>query len=958
MISRANMRRVLSATVMVAISLILVVGFVILPAEAGEPPKPGLQLAPLRPPQGEPPPVIDGHGTGFIPPQLDLSHLTGQQMPQGFGTAEPKVGGTLPDSFDWRATDKVTSVKDQGNCGSCYAFAAIGNVESKILIDGAATLPNPDYSENNVKECEWYDSSCAGGTYDIVASFLAQKGTVLESCDPYVDSDVACKPTCSYQKTLLDWRIISDDVVPDTNVLKAYIYNYGPVYTSMYSGIPGFGTYDGSYTIDYADCPAPDHAVLIVGWSNDLPAIAYPASPPGGGVGAVPAEGWIVKNSWGSTWGDEGYFYITYGSADIGMYSSYMYDWQDYDEAGGIMYYDEGGLSQAAGCGSTTCWGLCKFFPEGDTTVSRVEFWTTDVTTDVNVYLYDDFDGTNLSNPLWSSLGNSFNEAGYHGVAVDPPLPVTAGDDVIAVVQFTNAVYKFPVPLDANGPSEAGHSYASCDGSSWEDTVNAFGMDVGIRVRTHTALPPTIVTLEAYESQDEEASCPWVFTWNGSEYVRDNDVYSTARGAAKEYADYYTLNKPLLPKDGNYSLELRELTTETSYTDLMQLVTVDHPANVKVASDENGAVWTYSNPSQPVSATDNEGSDVLSQVATEDNSGFRGYNEDYVVLDFGDLAVGENAILVLRVNGFKDDGEVGDFLGVRPFVFIQTQNGDGEWVTRHSFYPRDDWAISAYNLAEYLTGNTMVRLLVASCHTGKYQIIDYVGLDTSAQSPVTISNLSPTSAIHSINGGVLDKIINSDDNYANMSPSEKMTLIFPVPEMAGEARDFVLVSEGYYIPGGTYYIYTWDGSDWVERGSWEVGADGDQVHDFDLSPFLPDADGKYRVRIFQSYSWDEAGIDYVGLTLNGVPGVMTRAWDLQKDESVLTELQASDDVRDDFWEEEDEWNRWVEVEWGLPPVGGELYPVNKLSILAPWLGLALLLALGGGFVVVRRRFAR
>ena len=476
------------------------------------------------------------------------------------------------------------------------------------------------------------------------------------------------------------------------------------------------------------------------------------------------------------------------------------------------------------------------------------------------------------------------------------------------------------------------------------------------------ASPTTTVTLEAYESQDSDASCPWVFTWNGSEYVKDNDVYSTARGAAKEFTDYYTLNKPMLPKDGYYSLEIRELTAETSYTDLVQLMTVDHASNVNIASDENGDVWTYSNPSPPVSAVDNEGSDVLSQIATEGNAGFKGYHNDYVILDFGDLEVDDSAILVLRVKGFQMDGsDVGDFIPGTPYVFVQTQNNDGDWVTRHSFYPRDDWAISAYNLADYLGSNTMVRLYVTSCLTEKYHIIDYVGLDTSPQSPITIQTLSATSAIHSINGDVLNKISNSDNDYAVMTPGEKMTFTFPVPDVDGEARDFVLVSEGYYIPPGTYYIYTWDGSSWVERGSWTIGVSGDQLHDFDLSAFLPDPDGDYKVRIFQSYAWDEAGIDYVGLTRDGTPGTMTYAYDLEKGQSVLTELQASDDVRDDFiaYYYDYEYYRWVEVEWVLLlPVGGEVYPVNKLGILAPWIGFAMLLIGSITWFTLRRRRAQ
>ncbi len=371
----------------------------------------------------------------------------------------------------------MTPVKNQSSCGSCYAFGALGNIEAKVAIDTDTLY---DFSENNIKECSWYAPGCGGGNYWVVANHLSTTGTVSEPCDPYVAQDVSCNTGCDYQKTLLGWSVISGPSVPSVDVLKNYLQTYGPLYTTIYGGngdawYAEFASYDGSYTLYHPGFEFPNHAVLIVGWDDNLEHA--------GGEGA-----WIVKNSWGTSWGgtcgygsEGGYFTIAYGSANIGYYSSFIYELQDYDPNSMLLYHDEGGHCGSFGYMNRTGWALCKFTPPEDCAIERVELWTLDATTDLDIRIYDDFSGGTPSNLLTSELDTPFDNAGYHSVKLSSPLSVTEGDDIYVMVKITNASSAYPLSYDHSGPRDAGSSYTSYNGGNFTEFTSG---DLGIRVRT------------------------------------------------------------------------------------------------------------------------------------------------------------------------------------------------------------------------------------------------------------------------------------------------------------------------------------------------------------------------------------------------------------------------------------------------------------------------------------------
>ncbi|MCD6162984.1 MAG: T9SS type A sorting domain-containing protein [candidate division Zixibacteria bacterium] len=215
------------------------------------------------------------------------------------------------DIFDWRELNGVTPVKDQANCGSCWDFAATGSFESAILIADSVEL---DLSEQQVLSCNTGGSDCDGGWMTDAYNIFMGYGAIDESDMPYeADDEVPCTQYDYDPIANLDGYV---NVANNVNFIKNALLS-GPVTTTFTVYNDFFGYSGGCY--EHANTEPTNHAVVIVGWDDDEC----------DGAGA-----WIVKNSWGPNWGDEGYFYMKYGSCRIGSNSSRpTYNESGYPEA-------------------------------------------------------------------------------------------------------------------------------------------------------------------------------------------------------------------------------------------------------------------------------------------------------------------------------------------------------------------------------------------------------------------------------------------------------------------------------------------------------------------------------------------------------------------------------------------------------------------------------------------------
>lgn len=198
--------------------------------------------------------------------------------------------GPLPASIDWRDKGAVTNIKNQRHCGSCWSFAATGAIEGQHFLKTGELL---SLSEQNLIDCSRSNGNhgCGGGLTTHGYQYVMQMGIKSEEAYPYEAFEGDCRDYVHSPIT----KVHSFVSIPegDEESLKEALATIGPVAVSIDASGYNFHHYkSGIYYDDYCSNTHTNHAVLVVGYGTDEHDRDY----------------YIVKNSWGTSWGEDGYF--------------------------------------------------------------------------------------------------------------------------------------------------------------------------------------------------------------------------------------------------------------------------------------------------------------------------------------------------------------------------------------------------------------------------------------------------------------------------------------------------------------------------------------------------------------------------------------------------------------------------------------------------------------------------
>lgn len=363
-------------------------------------------------------------------------------------------------AYDLRRTARVSPVRDQGRFGTCWAFAALGSLESSLRPGLAA-----DYSENNMADRSGFRLGFnGGGNSRMAAAYLTRwDGPVRESDDPYgrpLASPAGLPERVHVQEVLY---LPARRGAADNDTLKWAIETYGAVAVSMQWDDYCFRRSTSSY---YYSGVGLNHDVTCVGWDDAYPATRFAQRPPGDGA-------FLVRNSWGRGFGDGGYFWVSYHDTAFAAESAVFCGGEPVTRYSAVYGHDRLGWIGSGGFDETPgqAWFAARHTATARGSLAAVAFSTPVPDSEYQVYAGRSLDELGAT-PL---AQGTLSPAGYHTVRLASALDLEPGEPFVVAVHLRTPGYAHPVPVEAPvqgyaaATARAGQSFVSVDGERWVD---------------------------------------------------------------------------------------------------------------------------------------------------------------------------------------------------------------------------------------------------------------------------------------------------------------------------------------------------------------------------------------------------------------------------------------------------------------------------------------------------------
>ncbi|MDD3305531.1 MAG: lectin like domain-containing protein [Acetobacterium sp.] len=424
--------------------------------------------------------TADGYGLGYIPaPLTQVATPVDENLD---GTA------TFPASYDLRNLGRVTDVRHQGTLNVCWTFASLASLESTLK--PAVTA---DLSENNIRWNHGFDSGPdSGGNAEMVMAYLARwSGPVSESSDPYnTGQKTGLAPIYHVQR--------SEYLGKSPTAIKQALLDSGAVYTAINASAVDSSTYyNAAAAALYYNGNAPtDHAVAIVGWDDNYDRNNFNITPPGNGA-------WIIKNSWGTNWGEGGYFYLSYYDTYAGNKATVFNNAEATSNYNRSYQYDPLGNTSSRGYSTSdqSAWGANIFTAAASENLTAISTYAMSPNTTAEIYIYTGVSGDNPSSgQLRLTQTAHFAHTGYYTVDLNSAVNVIANQKFAVVIKYTTPENTYQIPTEraiANYSSaahaNAGESFTRATSSdTWYDSGYYDDENVCIKAFTGDASAVTL----------------------------------------------------------------------------------------------------------------------------------------------------------------------------------------------------------------------------------------------------------------------------------------------------------------------------------------------------------------------------------------------------------------------------------------------------------------------------------